>query len=199
VAGKITIVLIEQAYLLKAGMENLLKELPGIKLAEVFDGSEKRLAAKVNALKPDFIIIDPKALGETLHSFVQMLNNKSILIGLVDEHTHPATSSKFNYTIDIRNSKYELLETFNKIPGVRPEKADKSDENQPLSSREITILKHITLGMTNQEIAEKLFISVHTVTTHRKNITKKLGIKTVSGLTVYALLNKIIEMDDLQQ
>jgi DNA-binding CsgD family transcriptional regulator len=43
-----------------------------------------------------------------------------------------------------------------------------------------------------------LFLSVHTVTTHRKNITKKLGIKTVSGLTVYALLNKIIKMDDLQ-
>jgi len=55
------------------------------------------------------------------------------------------------------------------------------------------------LGLTNQEVAEKLFISVHTVMTHRKNITKKLGIKTVSGLTVYALLNKVIEIQDIDQ
>ncbi|RLD72360.1 MAG: DNA-binding response regulator, partial [Bacteroidetes bacterium] len=72
-------------------------------------------------------------------------------------------------------------------------------ESRPLSERETTVLKHVTQGMTNQEIAEKLFLSVHTVTTHRKNITKKLGIKTVSGLTVYALLNKVIDMREINQ
>ncbi len=197
--GKTTIVLIENAYLLRAGMENLLKELPGVRLAEIFDGSEKRLAAKVNMLKPDLTVINPQALGEKLHSFLQALNNKTILIGLIDEYTPPAISSRFAYTLNIGESKFGLLDTFNKIPGVAPEKEEKDDENQPLSAREITVLKYITLGLTNQEIAEKLFLSIHTVTTHRKNITKKLGIKTVSGLTVYALLNKIIEMEDLQQ
>ena len=197
--GKTTIVLIENAYLLRAGMENLLKELPGVRLAEIFDGSEKRLAAKVNILKPDLTVINPQALGEMFHPFLQMLNSKTILIGLIDEYTPPAISSRFAYTLNIRESKFGLLEFFNRIPGVFPEKKDKNDENQPLSAREITILKYITLGLTNQEIAEKLFLSIHTVATHRKNITKKLGIKTVSGLTVYALLNKIIEMDDQQQ
>lgn len=196
--GKTTIVLIENSYLLRAGMEDLLKELPGVRLSEVFDGSEKRLSEKVSASKPDLIIIDPQALAGTLNTFLHSLNNKIILVGLVDEHTPPTISSKFSYTINIRESKFGLLDTFNKIPGINPGKAAEHDENKPLSARETTILKHITLGLTNQEIAEKLFLSVHTVTTHRKNITKKLGIKTVSGLTVYALLNKIIKMDDLQ-
>ena len=64
-----------------------------------------------------------------------------------------------------------------------------------LSKREVEIVKHVALGNTNKQIADKLFISPHTVITHRKNITRKLSIKTVSGLTIYAILNNIISID----
>ena len=68
-----------------------------------------------------------------------------------------------------------------------------------LSKREKVILRHIALGLTNKEIGERLFISTHTVVTHRKNITRKIGIKTVSGLTVYAIFNKIVEIDEIRK
>jgi DNA-binding NarL/FixJ family response regulator len=61
-----------------------------------------------------------------------------------------------------------------------------------LSEREKEILISIANGLTNKEIADKHFISVHTVVSHRKNITRKIGIKTVSGLTIYAVLNNLI-------
>ncbi|MFO8022771.1 MAG: LuxR C-terminal-related transcriptional regulator, partial [Perlabentimonas sp.] len=67
-----------------------------------------------------------------------------------------------------------------------------------LSEREMEILKDVALGMSNKEIAEKNYISPHTVITHRKNITRKLGIKTVSGLTIYAIINKLIGMDEVK-
>ena len=53
-------------------------------------------------------------------------------------------------------------------------------------------------GWTNQEIAEHLNISLNTVLTHRKNITAKLGIKTVSGLTFYAIMNGLISGDEIE-
>lgn len=62
-----------------------------------------------------------------------------------------------------------------------------------LTAREIDVLKLVAFGKTNKEIADDLFISIHTVISHRKNITEKLGIKSISGLTVYAILNNLID------
>jgi DNA-binding NarL/FixJ family response regulator len=53
------------------------------------------------------------------------------------------------------------------------------------------------MGLTNRQIADKLFLSAHTVMTHRKNISSKLGIKSVSGLTVYAIVNNIITIEEV--
>lgn len=64
-----------------------------------------------------------------------------------------------------------------------------------LSLREIEVLTLITKGLINKEIADKLNISLTTVITHRKNITEKLGIKSVSGLTIYAVMNGYVEAD----
>ncbi len=73
---------------------------------------------------------------------------------------------------------------------LRPESSDKD-----LSDREIEVLVLVSKGLINKEIAEKLGISLTTVITHRKNITEKLGIKSVSGLTMYAVMNGYIEAD----
>ena len=52
--------------------------------------------------------------------------------------------------------------------------------------------------MTNKEVAEKLFISVNTVLTHRKNISRKLNIHSVSGLTIYAIVNRLVNLDEVR-
>lgn len=66
-----------------------------------------------------------------------------------------------------------------------------------LSDRESEVIRLVAMGKTNKEIAEELFISIHTVISHRKNITEKLGIKSISGLTVYAMLNHLIDASNL--
>ena len=73
-----------------------------------------------------------------------------------------------------------------------------SSDGEELSSREKEILVCVAKGMLNKEIADKLCLSIYTVITHRKNITRKLGIKTVAGLTLYALLNGLIDSSSVQ-
>lgn len=70
--------------------------------------------------------------------------------------------------------------------------------NKGLSTREIDVLQEIVRGITNKEIADKLNISLNTVLSHRKNITAKLGIKTISGLTYYAIMNGLISADEIE-
>lgn len=64
---------------------------------------------------------------------------------------------------------------------------------EPLSEREREIIVCLVQGMSNKEIADHLFISVNTVMTHRRNITRKLEIHSVAGLTIYAIANNLID------
>ncbi len=61
-----------------------------------------------------------------------------------------------------------------------------------LSEREIEIIRLISDGLTNKEIADALHLSTHTVNTHRKNIMNKLGIKNTAGIVIYAVKENII-------
>lgn len=108
-----------------------------------------------------------------------------------------ATSTTTNnspYTLFLYHSPDEIYE---QVKHVFKEQELIEDEAEGLSNREIDVLKLVALGFANKEIAEKLFISTHTVMSHRKNMTEKLGIKSISGLTVYAIINNYIDTTNL--
>ncbi len=85
----------------------------------------------------------------------------------------------------------------NIISGGRQTKQAESGIQSSLSAREVEVLVLLCKGYINKEIADKLYISPTTVITHRKNITEKLGIKSLGGLTVYAIMNGYIEADSI--
>lgn len=67
-----------------------------------------------------------------------------------------------------------------------------------LSKRERDIIRTIAQGKANKEIADELFISVHTVATHRRNICSKLGIHSSAGLTIFAIINHLVDINDVK-
>ena len=82
-----------------------------------------------------------------------------------------------------------IVECLNTILSPKPSHYHKASM---LSSREVDVLRLVATGLINKEIATRLNISINTVLTHRKNITAKLGIKSVSGLTFYAMMHGIV-------
>lgn len=70
-------------------------------------------------------------------------------------------------------------------------------ESDLISNREKEIIGLVAKGLSNKEIADRLFLSVHTVTTHRRNIASKLQIHSAAGLTIYAILHNIIDISEV--
>ena len=106
-------------------------------------------------------------------------------------------------TLDIYASEKELVKSLLRLHrqghsgrGTAAESGHAAGfSHELLSPREIEVLVLVVQGCINKEIADRLHISLTTVISHRKNITEKLGIKSVSGLTIYAVMNGYVEID----
>ncbi len=193
------VIVVSNAFLISAGIENLVLELSGMLVDHVYNGSEKKLCDKILTRKPEFVVIDPESVPDILIPFINELSEEKDIkiIGLVSSTTNNNIISRFTYSLNIQDNKFHLIEALQKIIGK--EEKGKPNNEQTISKRETEILQQLALGLTNQEIADKLFLSIHTVMTHRKKITRKLGIKTVSGLTVYALMNKLVDIREVER
>lgn len=84
-------------------------------------------------------------------------------------------------------------------PDSEPSPAPLPSPDTVLGEREREIVTLIAKGLSNKQIADKLFISSHTVATHRRNICNKLDIHSASGLTLYAVIHQLIDINDIRQ
>ncbi len=147
-----------------------------------------------------------EAESEESHSqFLEKLDDlKNIVIKyLPDNGQNASRYSMLNHLLameaDMRNHMRVEEKLFNPLvanllDGDEPH--DEDGDQETLSNREKEILAAVAHGKTNKEIADDLFISINTVVTHRKNIARKTGINSIAGLTVYAIINHIVEISD---
>jgi len=192
-------ILVIDSYLVRKGMVSVLNQIPGIVILQEFSQSD---ALPTYLLKQavDFIIISQGLLESSADLFVHdpHLLDKIILLkdGSGGRNTADDASHQGYASIFLEEDKEKIVA---KIQGLLDEKDFNMNEPDAavLSPREITIVRLVSLGLTNRQIADQLFLSAHTVMTHRKNISSKLGIKSVSGLTVYAIVNNIITIEEV--
>lgn len=177
-------------------------------LAEIIDGmaqfdvvarldTPEHLNERIVASDANLLIIDPMLLGYNNKDFLIQLGKDHpnvIVIALVTTCFDHSMLTPYNGIIEINDPRTKIHGKLNEL--MKDGGAKKTDDVE-LSKREIDVLVAVAKGMMNKEIAEQMNISIHTVISHRKNITRKTGIKSVSGLTVYALLNNLISEDEL--
>lgn len=142
----------------------------------------------------DFYFINPEIMVLNADFFLPRRSKTTILINSA-EGTSPLSTANH---ITCQASQEIIIEQIQLLLASDGNNSPSGETNKELSSREADVLQQIVRGITNKEIADKLNISLNTVLTHRKNITAKLGIKTVSGLTFYAIMNGIISGDEIE-
>ena len=194
------ILIAETSPIISAGLTSFFEDMNQIMVASVVDNIED-LQDKIIVHNPDILIINPMMLGYTIGNFFkQMSQNYPNInrVALVTSYVDKNVLKYFKEIIELNDNKQKVVSKILNLLNNNDETASQN-ESVDLSNREVDVLVCVAKGMTNKDISDMLNISVHTVITHRKNIVKKTGIKSVSGLTVYALLNNLVEESEIYE
>ena len=216
-AEKYSILLVDDHQMVMDGIKAMLRRQERYEIVgEVFNGIQA-IQFIEQQQKPDFVLTDismPEMNGIELtkhlkehfpeiHVLVLSMYNES-------ETTNEIVLAEAEGYILKNTGKKELLEALERIAGggtfysnevvqtmMKNYSTEKKQQSnvKVLSDREIEILKLICDEKTTNEIAEQLFISPRTVDTHRKNISKKTGVKTIVGLIKFAIMNQIVKLE----
>ena len=180
------LLIVEPSEVISAGLKAILDGQVRFKVLEPEPGAG-HLGERIIASRPDILLVNP-----TLVENPGQLRGDSpmALVALVYQYVERDLLKLYDAVVDIRDSRAEVIET---LAQVSPGDGESSRSNYELTKRETAVLVELAQGKTNKEIADALNVSVHTVISHRKNITRKTGIKSVAGLTVYAMLNNLID------
>lgn len=187
----------ELSYIIRKGIVYALSNLDIVsKVVELKELDDIKYQLEIH--KPDAVVINPMLLGQASKQDIrQQLNisKDTIIIALVYNLIDEQFYRSYDGVIMINDSKAKINSVV--IDCLSKDQSAESDQEE-LSDREIEILISVVKGMSNKEIAEYHNISIHTAITHRRNITRKLKIHSVSGLTIYAIINNLVDISEIQ-
>jgi DNA-binding NarL/FixJ family response regulator len=193
-----TILIADQSEIIRKGLIKVISSF------DLFDNISEvacntNIEASIIRTEPDVLIINPSMIDHSLKVLLKEQRNGSIKIAaIVYALFDDELKEVFDEVIRINDTRLKMKSKLTALV-FRKSGRDTEPPDDTLSSREKEVVKLLAKGLSNKEISEQLYISPHTVITHRKNITRKLNIRSVAGLIVYALINEIITVDEMQQ
>lgn len=189
------IIVAVESYLLRKGLLGILHRIEGIVVTREFDSAEDLMMHHKKHGMPHLVITESlyEKCRELFISQPDLLERTLLLAETGRSSTKQ--EKPVTHVITPWETREQILERIRHFMEM--------EENGPgrdeLTEREKTIVRLVSMGMTNKQIADHLFLSTHTVTTHRKNISAKLGIKSASGLAIYAIVNNLITIEEASE
>lgn len=195
----IRVAIAESSVIIRGGIVTALRRLPNMRIQPVELLSGEAIYDCMNSQSPDILIVNPAFEGIfDVTKFRETFPNQRMrIVALVTTIHNDSLLAKYDDVISIFDDLDSLRNKILRLQDLTG--MDEAEEVQEqLSQREKEIVVCVVKGMTNKEIAEQLFLSVHTVITHRRNISRKLQIHSASGLTIYAIVNKLVKLSDVK-
>jgi DNA-binding NarL/FixJ family response regulator len=191
----IKIAIADPSVIVRSGIVVTLKRISSMKIHPVEIAAPENLQYSLRMNRPDVLIINPAYLGYFDADKIRDHSPKTKLIALIYSPLEQSLLKQYDETISINDS---VKQIHDKLMNVLHRQPEENSQHQPLSQREQEIIICVVKGMTNKEIADQLFLSNHTIITHRRNIAKKLQIHSPAGLTIYAIVNNLVQLEDIQ-
>ena len=193
---KENVFIIHRSEIVRKGLSLILQDYFKMEITQL--NSAKDLNSFTGITNSSIILI-LEAQTEINTKTVDLLkkNNDVYLVSFYNDDQVLEPNDSVDYQLNQFSSSMQIQKLIQIIRQAGAKKKNGNSDNGELTVREKEVIKLISLGLANKEIAEKLFISIHTVISHRKNITEKLGIKSISGLTVYAIMNNLLDIQDI--
>lgn len=185
------VAIVERSEIIGEGLRSTLGGSASISVVGIYD-SVASVETLVSSCSVDVVVMS-LALGHQLES--SSIQGAVPIIGIQSYAAEEATIRRFSSVVSIYASAEEIIKAIGETC-EQPQEHNYTESHE-LSERERDVLVLVARGLTNKEIASELNISPHTVMSHRKNIAHKTGIRSVAGLTVYAVLNKLIDSEQL--
>ena len=193
--NNINIIIIESSYLIKSSLSNLI--IQEFYKVEVLDDLQDfdALLSIIEKSTQCCILINGNIL-DRFKMYLHKIPSHCVIIPIFLIENDIQKFNSISYYININDDKRHIIETLNRAIELISNKNSEKNVVEELTNRETIILQLIAKGYSSKLIAETLNISLQTVSTHRKNISNKLEIKTVSGLTLYAIINNLISPEE---
>lgn len=192
------VLLIVPSKIVARGIEAVLSELGEFRVEGILTDLSHASQMRLRNIDADVIVLDPVVFDFVTRSSVRSHISEysdAAVVGLQTIPMDDEQKKQYDALIGLNDDPVLIVR---KLRGSLESRQDNPEtEEYDLSAREKEILVCVAKGMLNKEIADACNLSIHTVITHRKNITRKTGIKTVAGLTVYALLNNLIDSSSI--
>lgn len=191
----LTIVIATESQIIAAGVKALLTPNREIQFNPV-DIHPSEIGVTMRRLLPSAIIVDASdgnALDELRRAKAADDGLGTIVIGLCHSVASPSTMQLFDATFSI----YDRADALYSIV-KRNITIDSHTLHAELTPREKEVIIGIVKGLSNKELAAEINVSVNTVMTHRRNIASKLRIHSPAGLTIYAIVSKLVSLDDIK-
>lgn len=200
ISPDLKIAIAESSLILRLGMEAVLHQLTGLRFQVTEVGEGESLAESLHICHPDVLLVNPVMIGGSV-GIKQLKNECDALhlkyVALLSVQVPAEMLRLYDEQISIYDTPDAIKQKLDVLCNEMSSEDGADDEQQTLSSREKEIVVCVVKGMTNREIADKLFLSTHTVITHRRNIARKLQIHSASGLTIYAIVNKLVDLSEI--